>query len=283
MRIIKNKWIAGGSILLAAIVIVCIVTAKDKVNSDDEVVYTDTDDTCEAYRDMCQATDTAHHEISSATTLRTSEKEVEESEIYEESKVSAEMVESATVEHTNKINDIANYVVEEAFTGKYEVTELEELSARLFDISKHQTTNTVWNGETTAKVMHPEQLEYLNNIAEKWYRGDLSAYQIKDMALNSAPIKTNEDMLQLTGFYQEFIGAEALFKVVDVDVAKLKFDGRRTDISEDELWQKLCDVGEDSATANYLYVKACYDEEKAATFVYYFDCKFQWINNNFQW
>ncbi len=189
----------------------------------------------------------------------------------------------ATVKKTSAEEKDTVLSAEESETVKDTLVELPDVAEEVFDIFIHQTTNTVWNGTTSAKVMHPDQLKYLQELGERWYEESMSVEQVRQCAYDESPIKTNEDMYQLTGFYQQFIGDAALFRVVDVDIALLEFKGKKkgSDMDEGKLWQMLCDLDETSASPNFLFVKAGYSKSKNVTYVYYLDAKLRWTNNNF--
>ncbi len=288
----KLFWASVPTIIIAIIVVIImiiphkrrnIVAVPTTINDNtkefnDFVSYSENIDLSMDFEEGTMA-ETSNRESTTVETF-TTEQSFERETTKRENIILYETVTKKTEERTEESQTIK----EETITKKrdsYKPVILEELSEQLFKTFRHQTTNTLWNGTTTSKVMHPDQLLYLNELCEKWYEGSISVAQTKAMALSDSPVKTNEDMYNLTGFYQEFIGDEALFKIVDVDVAKVCFDGKRQVVSEEELWNALCDAGESSATANYLFVRACYNEIKDETYVYYFDCKFKWVNNNF--
>lgn len=290
----KEKWLwaAAPTVIIAIIVVIVMIIPQKKQNvvANPTTMYVTSNESndfatheektsLEVVSESVISTENvttegAQEEITVDSTIR------EEVTTKRETTICYETVTKKTEEKTTK-EIITKEEETTTFKDNYQPEELKALSQQIFKDFKHQTTNTVWNGDTTAKVMHPDQLLYLNNLGDSWYEGGVSVMQVKNMVLDDCPIKTNEDMYNLTGFYQEFIGNEALFKVIDVDAAKLSFAGKRQEISEKELWDALCDAGESSATANFLYVRACYDKRSDMTYVYYLDCKFQWINNNF--
>ncbi|MBE5940739.1 MAG: hypothetical protein E7266_10135 [Lachnospiraceae bacterium] len=285
----KNKWLIVSVGLTVAIFILflAVISVRTHTKSEtDELISDDTkvqqeftsDMTTEVYTEMYTEIQTDKH-TEMHTEAGTDMQTAVQTEIH-----TKENTVQTTVKHTKPTDSKEEKEDETTYRevdGPDITEELVKLSESIFADYEHQTTNTLWNGDTSAKLMHPEQYIFIEQLAESWYEGKLSTEQARETVYRDTPIKNNEDMYQLTGFYQAFIGDEAIYKVVDADIIKVEFTGYRTEVSEDELWIKMVEADERSATPHFLFVRACYSQKMDTTYVYYFDCEFQWVNNNF--
>jgi len=167
-------------------------------------------------------------------------------------------------ETTTKKKDEAETTTKKTYPSG-EITELNEYLTDNFD---NGNTNQVWESGNSRSIMHPDQLSYLQMMADRWYDGEFSCTELLEK-IYECPTKDNvNDFYAIMGSY--YWDREAYWGVSSADAYIFEYDGYRDNITDRTLFLDLIEKEDfNDALPHFLFLKAYYDSDKDKTFIYY--------------